>query len=263
MNQSDLETTPIVAHANFSVADFLSRWQRARVATLLSAIPDSTDLSENALIRCAATRPTDIRDQILKELFRNCWRLGQSTKRFFAMTWELDDFKDILAHGTIPCFRGEWIGTGKHLTLKRTGCNDGSTIGSFACDYWREALDGIVMGCGDSARYVRWKNKVLGDDYCEDVYFLESDATSHRYAPISPNVLAALAPTLESIARLRITINLKGINGDDLYYELLSQDSLGCSSVPSIARTMFQKAVAKHFPRLKIVDVSPRSVLVS
>lgn len=263
MNQSDVETIPIVALDTFSIADFMSRWQRARITSLLELFPEGAGQSEDSLIRMAATQPQDTRDHVLKNLFRNCWRLGQSTKRFFGMTWELDDFKEVLTRGSVPCLRGEWGGTKNHLALKRQGCVEGTSMGSFVCDYWREAMDGLVMGCGSDARYVRLKNKLLGDDQCEDVFFLESDAASHRYAPIPEAMLTTIAPVLQSISRMQLTIDLKGIGDGNLYYELISKPSLSCSSVPSIARTMFQQAVTKHFPHLKIVDVSPRSVLVS
>lgn len=263
MNQVDSETINIVMHDAFSAEDFLSRWQQARISSLLKAIPHATDRSESALLQHASKLAEETRDQILKDVFLCSWQLGQSTKRYFGLIWEIHDFKDVLNQSKIRCLQGDWTSTSNHAVLQRPGCEQGSSLGSFVCNYWREAVDGIVMGCGASARYARLKNKMLNDNQCEDVFFLEEDAEKNLYPPVPDTMLATLKPVLASISRLKISVELKGLRDGHLYYDLVTDPSLNCSSVPSIASNLLQQQMNKHFPQIKLVSVSPRSVMDS
>lgn len=263
MNQPDSDTVSIVAHSSFSVTDFSTRWQRARIGSILKVLPDIKEGSESEMIHEASKQSEETHDLILKELFHNCWRLGQSTKRFFGLSWELDDFKDVLEKESIPCLKGEWTRSAEHVVLKRSGCRQGTETGSFACSYWREALDGIVMGCGQSVHYARLKNTLFDSAPCEDIFFLEKMESQHLYPPVPDSILTTLNPVMASISRMHVTVQFRGLRDGNLYYELLAKPSLSCSSVLSIARNLLQQALNKHLPHIKLVDVAPRSVLVS
>lgn len=263
MNQTDSDTFSIVGHSSFSIEEFLSRWQRARTACLLKMLPEATQLTEQALLQEASKLPEDSQNHILKELFHNCWRLGQSTKRFFGLSWDLEDFADVLQTESIPCLKGTWSRSREHVVLKRPGCHQGQSIGSFACHYWREAVDGIVMGCGQSVHYARLKNTFFDNDPCEDVFFLENTGSEHLYPPVPESMLATLKPVMESISRIQVTVQLRGYRDGNLYYQFHTKDSLSCSSVPSIARNLLQQAVHKHLPNITLVDVEPKSVSIS
>ena len=149
---------PVLAHRDFSAGDFSRLWRSARIAALKPLITKLPPLpaqlpQAGQELRLLRFLPAERRDDALRGVFDNSWKLGRSAVRYLGLQWELSDLHEVLTSVGIACLTGRWTQHNGALVLNRAGCAPARTIGSFYCDYWREAIDGLVMGVGGDERY--------------------------------------------------------------------------------------------------------------
>lgn len=250
---------------HFSIDDFYARWKSSRTAAIRAVIAPSNPMThdthdETDLLMRVEEKD---RDPVLKNVFDNSRKLGISVVRYLGLSWETSDMADILKHAPMPCLHGEWQPTLTGVMLQRAGCLAVKQLGAFYCDYWREALDGFVMGVGVSERYARHASVGHGDAVCTDVFF--DDALNHageksRYGEMPEKLKLLLADVHTRFKQMDITLTLKGISEGVLYYCLESAKGPLCGDRGRELHASFVQDVRSRMPGLRLRDASPLAV---
>jgi hypothetical protein len=245
-------------------SDFASRWRAARLQALrrgLALLPGASRPDDEVELLAQVTEARQ--EFVLRYVFDNSRKLGLSIARLLGVVWETSDFHDVLSKVPVACLSGEWTRTKTGVVLKREGCAEVGRIGPFFCDYWREAIDGLVMGAGDTERYARHASRGHGDATCEDVFFDDAiDAHGERpaYAPVPERVLEGLAETAAAFAQADATLSFVGLKEGVLHYKLESAGA-PCGDPETRLKERLAHEVAQRFPGLRLQDVSPSAVL--
>lgn len=165
MNKTSVK---ISTHPRFDIKDFLGRWEKARLSALRSALQDpvvSTSLDvETQLLTHICSENKEL---LLRRVFDYSRKFGISASRYLGMSLEVQDLVEILQASPIPCFRGNWRSHNSAYVLERIGCEVVRDVGNLACDYWREALDGLIMGVGETNG---WRDTEVLDTEIQSVW---------------------------------------------------------------------------------------------
>lgn len=267
----------ISEHILFNQNDLKEKWQKARLAAIKN-VAMSTDLvldyslDESSLL---ARIDESQRDLLLRQVFDNSRKLGLSLVKYLGMTWEVSDLIEILPHLELPCFAGSWYLHNDAYILQRAGCVSLQTAGRFGCDYWREALDGFVMGVGDAERLARHRSKGHGDDECFDILFSEiytiapmatqplvstTEQKSKKFGPIPIDLDASLAKIVAYFLSMKIHLKLEGYSEGILYYQLHAEEGATCGARGNVLESILKDEISKISENIKIQDVSPLAV---
>ncbi len=270
----------IFDHPRFSLEDFSSRWTRARISALRSTL-DSTasggsgndeSLSEELLLQRVSPEK---RDSVLRSVFDSSRRFGMNASRHFGMSFEISDLAEILQSLSIPCFAGKWRSHNSAFVLERNGCRLLTGLGSVACDYWREALDGLVVGVGENERLARHRSRGHKDTECVDVLFVEEYVSprvldpaaspaliqqSRKYGPVPADVISALDPARQRFRNMKVQLVLEGESEGILYYRLDADEGVLCGAGGKLLHDSFSREAALVCPNLSVRDASPLAV---
>lgn len=263
--------------ARFDVPEFNRRWSDARLSAF-SIGPDSVEpetpspLGESEslarfLTRAASAVPSDAeagKDSLLRRVFDNSRKLALSLSKRLGVTFEPADFQSLLSGSPIPCFQGDWSSRNNARILARGGCGFCAEAGAFACDYWREALDGLVMGLGENERLARHASVRHGDSECIDVLFTdarEGQAESLAWGPLPEHMALDLFEMAAYFQRQKgIPIELKGFREGVLYFAFGASTDPLCGTAGLLSH-WFHDLVRGKFPGLSLKDVTPQAVL--
>lgn len=261
--------------------EFHQRWLKARVAALHKANAGSLSESSASVIDnfdeaelvdkyfsdnqiATSEEKTKKKDTLLRNIFDNSRLLARSLSKHLGLTFEVHDFKTLLETSKIPCVQGDWESRLTAQVLTRTDCGFCSKSGSNACDYWREALDGLVMGLGDKERLARHASVRHGDSLCVDVFFIDNQGrkeTPFAWGPI-PEHMSEKIETIckEFEAQMKVSILIKGMSESILYFTYSSSTDMHCSGGQLLTFT-FQRKIKQFYPGLSVQEVTPRAVL--
>jgi hypothetical protein len=248
--------------------DFHRRWRNARLSALHAAEPEMaippSQPGESPCDHEERLLESHFSERLLRGIFENSRKLALSLSRHLGVTYELHDFQSLLAGSDIPCFQGGWRAQEKSLVLERPGCAFSAGSGHLACDYWREALDGLVTGLGDRERLARHACVRHGDASCLDVLFADVGGTgngSTAWGPLPEHMALDLFEASEQFRhRTGITVELKGMNEGVLHYAFQDPTDTRCGSAKSSAE-LFQELVRERFPGISMKDTTPQAVL--
>lgn len=238
-----------------SLRDLSERWRRARRAALRAVVvPTTGDDGEDQLL--AQALGVDC-DSTLRHVFENSLKLGTGFARFFHTEPALEDLPAVLARLMTPCASGTWtvLQEGEPaLRLERAGC-PAAAHGSAACDYWREAISGLVLGMSGFL-HGRHASRGHKDPSCIDVFFL-TPQSEHRFGPIPDEMRETLEGAVRLVKRFdsRVEIEFLGIAEGVLYYH----EKRGGGEVSTASQ--LKSAVQRRFPDLSLRELSPRPVL--
>lgn len=226
-------------------------------ADLLERFPGFTDTG-NAEAAAAA------KDRLLRNVFDNSRKLALSLSKRFGITFEPADFQNLLVASGIPCAQGTWSSRSNARVLVRKGCGFCRSAGAGVCDYWREAMDGLVMGLGDKERFARHASVRHGDGECIDVFFTESESgglDSNAWGPIPEHMALDL---FEAAAYFQhengVPMELKGYREGVLYYALGASTDPLCGTA-GLLISKFIGMVREKYPGLAFMDATPQAVL--
>jgi len=264
----------------FDLQEFAERWRRARLSALGEPASVGLDPGQELRAILAAGERTagDVaaRDAVLKAVFDASRKLGLSLSRFFRIQWESADFGELLPWSGVPCFQFDWVSRssgenpgGAHVAT-RPGCEAGRAAGAIACDFWREALDGLVMGLGDEARFARHRSVGHGDAECLDIVFEERSSGvraprgardgATRFGTVDPEVHAALAGAIEKFRAMKVKLRLEGVSEGVLYYQLDADEGVLCGAGGALLHQSLEREAARAVPHLKLKDTAPIAV---
>lgn len=137
-----------------SVEDLANRWHAARRSALTNSFPFAMS-SEDEYLQSLRSLSAIQYDELLKNIFLNSRKLGLGFQKAFGLVWDLSDLVEFLPALKSPCLHGAWEISSSARQITRSGCNGGTVGGLQYCQYWREALDGLVTGLCENERFVR------------------------------------------------------------------------------------------------------------
>lgn len=273
----------------FDSLDFNQRWLKARISAFPKIGPEETDSAttvsadspapesfaiESYLVNLFFTHiesesmePAEkekAKDTLLRSIFDNSRKLALSLSKRLGVTFEIQDFQSLLTQSNIPCVKGDWTARENARILNRKGCDYCVESGSHACDYWREALDGLVMGLGEKERLARHATVRHGDEFCTDVFFTESTRSENEelaWGPLPEHMALDLFEIAAYFQRTTsISIVIKGFREGVLFFEFTSSTDLLCGN-SNLLGMKFHGLVKEKFPGLSLKDVTPQAVL--
>lgn len=257
--------------------DFFYRWQKARMSAVRKVLNRDMDLpfmaeTEEDLLSqlaeflndCSATQAEEIKELLLRGIFDFSRALALSLSKHYHIGLQLLDFRELLSTSNISCMQGTWETREAAVVLTRTGCNSCKALSNFTCYYWREAVNGLVMGLGDQEQHVRHTSVRNGDKDCVDVFFLENAhnrAAGIHWAKIPDQKLQDLSAICEAIKiQYQVTIEIKGFREGVLHYIVKDSTDGQCKTGVTVTKK-FNEAVFKLFPDMKLLDVTPIAVM--
>lgn len=240
-----------------TLRDLAERWRCGRRAALRAVVAGaSADASEDDLLKGALAENAEAAN---RGVFENSLRLGVGFARYHGTELSLEEVPSALCAQSSPCCAGTWerVEGEPAMRLERSGCA-ASQLGPAACDYWREAIDGLVLGVTGGIRHARYQSLGHGDSVCVDVLYVNPESVL-RYGPIPSDVRDALAAVSRQ-ARMfdsRLNVEFVGLSEGVLFYRETSPGGPSEVSVTSFV----ERAVRRRFPHLRLQEVSPRPVL--
>jgi hypothetical protein len=250
-------TVRVVEDPRFDVTDFHRRWDKAR-RSALKAHGAGPGIDEAALLREVREGS---REGVLREVFDRSRALGRSVVRYLGLTWELGDLEDVLSRSPSPCLAGRWSRRDGARVLTRPGCpGAGARLDPFVCDYWREAIDGLVTGTGADERFARHQSLGHGDPGCLDVFFEDSPASAGRWGPVPPEIELGLTDLRVKLSRSDTRLVLVGLREGTLYYRLENPKMALCGPGGALLHEMVGREVHTRFPAVAVRDASPVAV---
>lgn len=161
----------------------------------------------------------------------------------------------------IPCLAGNWVPLDDNETfiLERKKCP--CPVNAFACTFWREAADGLMMGLGDTERYVRHKSIIYGNNSsCVDIIY-DSKKTDYKWGDVPKEINKAIAPVIEKLSVIDVKLIVEGFSEKTLFYQIKDKNvSLGSLRYKFIDESV-RKFFNKNFSYLELVETSPRAVI--
>lgn len=257
--------------------DFYTRWSKARISGIRKVIDSDLDmplfvdteakllLTLSEIIKdCTSQQADNMKSLILRSIFDFSRLLGVGFSKKYKILLELKDFRKVLTDSNIPCASGIWESRETAEILRRSGCNFCEPLGSFACDYWREAIDGLVMGLGETERYVRHASARHGDSNCVDIFFIESNKRtvgSLAWGEIPEHMTSTISTIRRDFeAENKVKVDVKGMKEGQLYYMIKDPTDRQCTDSGKLIKK-FQDKVKEFYPGLVLIDVTPRAVL--
>lgn len=270
-------TYRIIDNHAFDVKAFSARWQRARKAAILAAIPEDERVSFELLneIELLKILPESLYSTILRNVFDNSQKLGKSVVLYLGLRWEITDLIDVLPKMESPCFLGEWIKYKQAYVLERKGCTnvcvDDCTAKKMICEYWREAFDGLVMGACEDERLARHRSVGHGDTSCLDILYIEKlnqpvlslvkPYSVYKYGGLPEN-LKVICDELAAQWLMIHGVNLviEGYSEKTLYYHIVVKSEKSCSFSTKPLVASLEEKLKNIEPILLLQDTSPIAV---
>lgn len=161
----------------------------------------------------------------------------------------------------IPCiddsFKFDEKTKSANSTRKTCICNANET----SCQYWRESLDGLIMGLGDNERYVRYQSILFGkNETCVDVIY-DSSVNDLKWGEIPFEISSNLKHIIEKYQKKNVEIILKGLNEKNLYFQIKDKDSNLAGFRRKYILENFEETFKKKFPDFNPIEISPRAVI--
>lgn len=218
------------------------------------------EAEEEVLFGCAAEVDAA---GLHRALFENGVRLGEGFRRFQQRAVTMAELPAVLSALGCPCLKGQWQTAGPGAwRLVRTPCSASPPRGEgdavTACDSWREAIDGLVLGLTGGARHTRTASAGHGQKTCVDLVYEDTESPL-RYGDLD----AELIPSLESVQKFvrnfrGADVRFLGVSEGVLLYQL---DTTGCDEHRAPARELIEKLLEQKLPHLQVRELSPRAVL--
>ncbi len=252
-------------HVEKTIQELRERWLRAREASFQKVLAQISSESEG-LAKLDNIEEEKF-EELLKSVFLNSRNLGVSYQKAKNLTWEKSDFTDFAKDLGSPCLNGIWQKKPTAYVLRRSGCSIGKAAGPRYCQYWREAIDGLVVGISDDVGFVRNSSLSVGDESCVDVFFDEeaspTDAiwnNENKWGVLPEDLKGDLELIQQKFNDMKIDLKFLGLSERNLLYKLEPKENLTCGSAGNIYRSHLEKLVKEKFPHYNLKDASPVAV---
>ncbi len=236
-------------------AELSLRWRHARRAALRSVLPSSTsEATDDELLRDALVADASTAQ---RAVFDNSLRLGRGWSHVEGTLATFADLVGSLPELGVPCAardaRAPADGASAML-LEREPCET-AALGAVACDFYREALSGLILGMTGGVLHSRHASGGRGGARCVDAVYVDPEWRD-RYGGIPDD----LRPHLEAATRAllmfdsRARIEFLGVAEGTLHYVVR-----GGAGALRVTATL-ERLLARRVPGLSLREVSPRAV---
>lgn len=192
-------------------------------------------------------------------MFDNSLRLGNGFRDHHQVALALPDLPlalSTLAEHGAPCLRGQWhvAEDDGAVVLERAGCPGACAD---VCDWWREAIGGLVLGVTGGLRHTRHRSLGHGDATCVDVIYRAAESPL-RYGPIPDELRPELAAVARTAALIDSTcaVEFLGLSEATLFYRIAPSARDGAVR----GQPIVERSLRRRFPDLTPCEVSPRPV---
>lgn len=238
-------------------ADFDDRWKRARMAAQRKALGALTHENEELNLKAVSHEQ---REDLLRAVFENSKRLGESIRWHFGAEWEISDFYDVISKLDFQCFKGSWKTINEGVVLERAGCDAERHCGSYACDYFKEAMEGLVLGVSNEVTFARHESRGHGSQDCKDL-FLNCNADELTFAPLTKELIAILEVVNGRMTGEGVEVTSPGQAEGVLYYSWRIHRGESCRDVSSLVEKALTLALTESLVETKIKDITPRAII--
>jgi hypothetical protein len=259
--------------------DLALRWKKARMSAVGGLLKTTSSprhseahqAREEDLLK--EVTDSELATKILRQVFDVSRALGVSASRFFGVSFENRDFVDLLRESGISCYSSSFVAQNESWVLERKGCSDflqvaeaqpqsGFSLSRFFCEYWREALDGLVMGLGENERTARHESLGAGDSRCLDILYVEGSPGSkvNRYGVVPPLITQAFSDLSAQLQAQQYRLILEGYSEGTLFYQVESRQTKLCGTGGDLIHQVIASSAMKKFPGLKVKNVAPFAV---
>jgi len=214
---------------------------------LKTQILDSETLAESPAAESAKTAEMTI--------FDACRKLGLESSAQQAAYASPAELASELSQTDLPCIGGPWSQLAAQVwELRRSPCQ---TLSAAYCALWREALDGLVMGVGDSLRYARHSH--FSEGQCVDLLY-DLSAGDQRWGEVPAALIQKLQPLQDKLQRSQAQLKLLGYAEQTLFCLLEDRHQAFASQRYGFLLQSIQRfAQAQLFP-VRLQEVSPQAV---
>jgi len=224
------------------------------------------EAQETALIFELSQREPEIQKAALRAIFNVGGLFASSMGRYYRREWTMEEAARLAAFSGSPCFGRPWkqilksessetLGVGS----ERYACAEGLTQ-SFHCEYWKDALEGLLSGLSGSLYLSRHENGRNDARQCLD-WIYPTRESPLKFGPLPDDLKALVTVISERFERAKVVLRVWGLSEGNLYYQMDSALTGFCGPGKRLFEGDFKKAVAVLYPQLGYVDVTPRAVL--
>lgn len=235
------------------------RWRHARRAALRKVLPASTaDTPDDELLRSALASDAAAAH---RAVFENSLRLGRGYAAVEGSHATFSDLAGALPELAVPCAERTPRAPeddSAAMYLERDAC-PASALGADGCDFYREAIAGLVLGMTGGILHTRHDSAGHGGARCVDAVYLDPE-WSGRHGPVPDE----LRPHLEAAARTlsmfdsRARVEFLGVSEGVLHYAVKGAGGTGGLRLGAT----LERLLARRAPGLSLREVSPRAVFV-
>jgi hypothetical protein len=238
-----------------ALADLEARWRRARRAALRCVVREADGSEpEDALLREAIGRDAVT---ACARVFDNSLRLGHGFTRFHAKELALGELPGVLSQLRVACLQGTWRAAEGEpaMVLEREACVYVAE-GAGACSYWRDAIEGLVLGITGGVRCARHESRGHGGARCVDVVYVRPESPL-RFGPIADEQRAALEGARRRVRAFDSSVDVvfHGALEGVIHYEVKAN---GCGGNLAVA-SMVARELARRLPGVAFQDTAQRS----
>jgi hypothetical protein len=238
--------------------DLAQRWRRARCAALCRTLGQpARDQEEQALLARALLAQTDL-EPLMRRVFEHSLGLGRGFSRFYGTELELLDLPRALPLLGGPCLKRTCAPANGEAALRlwSEGCPV-QRLGPVGCDFYREALAGLLLGLTGNLLLSRHASRGHGDRDCVDVVH-EDPESPVRFGPIAPELQAGLLEIAQTVRLFdsSAAVEFLGVSEGVLHYRCRQ----GAQRELSL-RSLVERGARRRFPKLELCEVSARPVL--
>lgn len=218
-------------------------------------------ISENEFLNSYQDISKDEQDILLRRIFDFSRIFGLEIFKKEKLSLNLEKIVSIIKNLNIGCVSGDFIKTSdSSFSVKRKSCPY-SADKELICLYWREALDGLIMGLGDSERYSRHKSIKYGlNDSCVDVFY-DSEKIDLSKDKVPEEILKCIEKKKIKLAEKGIEVLPLGFSEKTLFYTIKDLKSDLNAFRRRFVRESFEKSFEKKFPFIELFEMSPRAVI--
>ena len=197
-------------------------------------------------------------ENLLRKVFENSKKFASSAKWYYGAEWEVSDFYEVISKSEMSCFRGRWNSFQEGISLERECCELANKTRPFICHYYKEAMDGLVLGLTDEVIYRRYENCSGRDGICKDV-FLYSDAKDLKFAPIPDYLLHELEQVKIKLLEIGVSVDFPGQLEGEIFYQWKVVDKKSCEDLSKKVKQVIEQNISQF--EINIKDITPKAII--
>lgn len=233
------------------------RWRHARRAALRKVLPASTaDTPDDELLRSALASDAAAAH---RAVFENSLRLGRGYAAVEGSHATFSDLAGALPELAVPCAERTPRAPeddSAAMYLERDAC-PASALGADGCDFYREAIAGLVLGMTGGILHTRHESAGHGGARCVDAVYVDPEWRDRHGTipePLRPH-LDAVSATLRMFDS-RARVEFLGVAEGTLHYVVRGGGGAGSLNVGGT----LARLIHRRLPDLSLREVSPRAI---